>query len=263
MAGDAAAAARSFDEQLAAAVAGAQSAVSAAEAPEKTDEQIVEAIASAEAAAEANGIAPATRYAIDRVKIKWQRFVERFGATYGFDGRTPTMGIVTHFVTFMFQNRETWSALGRKGLGKAAFVSAAYHLPRFVFPELGYDGWVGLDPVQLATKSAPYRKSILEKHKALTVSSGDISGTGKGFEKRRWCRSLCLLAQDRMMEDTANLNATASNLAIVSFIDTTCSRSGDAPGRGVATVSERRDGSFGAQTSAPRRRARSARFAAR
>ena len=61
MAGDAAAAARSFDEQLAAAVARAQSAVSAAEAPEKTDEQIVEAIASAEAAAEANGIAPATR----------------------------------------------------------------------------------------------------------------------------------------------------------------------------------------------------------
>ena len=53
MAGDAAAAARSFDEQLAAAVARAQSAVSAAEAPEKTDEQIVEAIASAEAAAEA------------------------------------------------------------------------------------------------------------------------------------------------------------------------------------------------------------------
>ena len=43
MAGDAAAAARSFDEQLAAAVARAQSAVSAAEAPEKTDEQIVEA----------------------------------------------------------------------------------------------------------------------------------------------------------------------------------------------------------------------------
>ena len=80
MAGDAAAAARSFDEQLAAAVARAQSAVSAAEAPEKTDEQIVEAIASAEAAAEANGIAPATRYAIDRVKIKWQRFVERFAA---------------------------------------------------------------------------------------------------------------------------------------------------------------------------------------
>ena len=37
MAGDAAAAARSFDEQLAAAVAGAQSAVSAAEAPEKTE----------------------------------------------------------------------------------------------------------------------------------------------------------------------------------------------------------------------------------
>ena len=49
MAGDAAAAARSFDEQLAAAVARAQSAVSAAEAPEKTDEQIVEAVASAEA----------------------------------------------------------------------------------------------------------------------------------------------------------------------------------------------------------------------
>ena len=87
MAGDAAAAARSFDEQLAAAVARAQSAVSAAEAPEKTDEQIVEAIASAEAAAEANGIAPATRVAIDQVKIKWQRFVERLGATYGFDGR--------------------------------------------------------------------------------------------------------------------------------------------------------------------------------
>ena len=127
MAGDAAAAARSFDEQLAAAVARAQSAVSAAEAPEKTDEQIVEAIASAEAAAEANGIAPATRVAIDQVKIKWQRFVERLGATYGFDGRTPTMGIVMHFVTFMFQNRETWSALGctRSCSRRSAFAASS------------------------------------------------------------------------------------------------------------------------------------------
>ena len=46
MAGDADAAARSLDEQLAAAVAQARTAVSAAEAPEKTDEQIVEAVAS-------------------------------------------------------------------------------------------------------------------------------------------------------------------------------------------------------------------------
>ena len=67
------------------------------------------------------------------------------------------MDIVTQFAAFMFHNRETWSALGRRGLGKQAFVKAAYMLARYVFVELGYEGWVGLDPVQLQAKSAPYK----------------------------------------------------------------------------------------------------------
>ena len=56
------------------------------------------------------------------------------------------------FGAFMFKNRERWSAAERKGLGRSAFLSAAYHLPKYIFVELAYDGWVGLDAVAPAER---------------------------------------------------------------------------------------------------------------
>ena len=89
MADEAGAPALSVEARLAAAVAQARAAEIAAAAPLRTDDEIVAEIDAANAAADANGIPSNTRVAIDQVKVKWQRFVARFGVTYGFDGRTP------------------------------------------------------------------------------------------------------------------------------------------------------------------------------
>ena len=130
---------------LAAALATAYAAMSAADAPDKTTEHILEEMATATQNAAEHGTVPGTRAAIDRMKRKWCRFVTQFGVRLGHvSGASPSLQFVRSFAAYMHNNRDRWSAVERKGLGYSAFISAAYHLPRYVFPELGYtkDGLV-------------------------------------------------------------------------------------------------------------------------
>jgi len=132
----------------------------------------------------------------------------------------------THDETVAELERERWSAAERKGLGRSTFLSAAYHLPKYIFVELAYDGWVGLDAVALEAKGFPFKRAMLDEAKRLVVGNGDLSCTGQVFEKRRWCAVLGSLAHDRMMEDVVNLTCVTSGLAVMSFVNATCARSG-------------------------------------
>ena len=130
------------------------------------------------------------------------------------------------FASFVFNNRKVWSAAGRKGCGKTTFLSAACHLPKSVFVELKYGGWVGLDAVALEAKSAPYKAAVLREYNRMVVGNGDVSSTRRIFEKKRWCGVLSNLAQDRAMEDTVNLTHTAMALTVIGVVEATCARAG-------------------------------------
>jgi hypothetical protein len=202
-------------------------ALSAVDAPDKTPEQILEEMAESTRNAAEHGTVPGTRAAIDRMKRKWCRFVAVFGVRFGYvSGASPSLEFVRRFVSFMHNNRDRWSAVERKGLGMSAFLSAAYHLPKYVFPELEYAGWSGLDSVALKLKGAPYKCAVLDEHKRIVVGSGELGSTGKVFEKRRWCSVLSNLVQDRVMTDTIFLTHSVTTLAVLAFVEATCARSG-------------------------------------
>jgi hypothetical protein len=168
---------------LATALAAVDAALSAADAPDKTPEQILAEMAAASRNAAENGTVPGTRAAIDRMKRKWCRFVVEFGARLGYvSGASPTIQFVLQFVSYMHNNRDRWSSFGRKGMGNSAFLSAAYHLPKYVFPELEYAGWDGLDSVALKMKGVPHKAAVLDERKRLVVGNGDVGSTGQVYQ---------------------------------------------------------------------------------
>ena len=202
----------------------ADAALRAVNAREKTTDQVLAEMAAASRNAAERGTPPGTRAAIQRMKNKWCCFVDECGAQLGFVA--PTIEFVLQFASFVFNNREVWSAAGRKGCGKATSLSAAYHLPKYALVELKYGGWVGLDAVALEAKSAPYKAAVLREYNRMVVGNGDVSSTGRIFEKKRWCGVLSNLAQDRVMEDTVNLTHTVMALTVIGFVEATCARAG-------------------------------------
>ena len=105
----------------------ADAALRAVNAREKTTDQVLAEMAAASRNAAERGTPPGTRAAIQRMKNKWCRFVDECGAQLGFVA--PTIEFVLQFVSFVFNNREVWSAAGRKGCGKTTFLSALGGVP--------------------------------------------------------------------------------------------------------------------------------------
>ena len=92
------------------------------DAPGKSVDEILAEAAEASRNAAAHGTPPGSRAKIDQMKRKWCRFVEMmrnagrcFEASEG-----PSVAFVLEFAAFLFNNRDIWSAAGRKGLGKRA-----------------------------------------------------------------------------------------------------------------------------------------------
>ena len=85
----------------------------AVNARKKSTDQVLAEMAAASRNAAERGTPPGTRAAIQRMKNKWCRFVGECGAQLGFVA--PTIEFVLQFVSFVFNNREVWSAAGRKG----------------------------------------------------------------------------------------------------------------------------------------------------
>ena len=179
---------------LATALATAAAAMSSADAPDQTTDQILEEMATATRNAADHGTVPGTRAAIDRMKRKWCRFVTQFGVGLGYvSGASPSLQFFRNFAAYMHKHRDRWSAAERMGLGYSAFCSAAYHLAMYVFPELGLEGWVDLDPVVLKMKGAPFRITMLGERKRLVVGNGDLRSTEKSLRKSggaAFCRTL-------------------------------------------------------------------------
>ena len=70
-----------------------------------------------------------------------------------------------------------------------------YMLAKFVFPKLGYPGWVGLSEHELKEKCEPFKYEVREHWKRLKRSSESMDSTLKPFVKTKWCDTAYFLAQ--------------------------------------------------------------------
>ena len=70
-------------------------------------------------------------------------------------------------------------------------------LAKFVFPKLGYLGWVGLSEKELTEKCEPFKYEVREHWKRLKRSSESMESTLKPFVKTKWCDTAYFLAQVR------------------------------------------------------------------
>ena len=89
---------------------------------------------------------------------RWRVFLDRYGEAAGFkEGDSPSIELVELFVTYSFKCRMRSSTSGKEGRGDSVDLHNRYLLAKFVFPYLGYEGWVGLSRAQLVEKSKPYQ----------------------------------------------------------------------------------------------------------
>ena len=70
-----------------------------------------------------------------------------------------------------------------------------YMLAKFVFPKLGYPGWVGLGEKELQEKCEPFKYEVREHWKRLKRSNESMQSTLKPFVKTKWCDTAYFLAQ--------------------------------------------------------------------
>ena len=68
-------------------------------------------------------------------------------------------------------------------------------LAKFVFPKLGYPGWVGLSEKELTEKCEPFKYEVREHWKRLKRSSESMESTLKPYVKTKWCDTAYFLAQ--------------------------------------------------------------------
>ena len=162
----------------------------------------------------------------EQVRNRWVAFVSKYGASLGFDERLePHPDLIKKFYAYCFRNRAEWSCVGRQGIGKSTCRLVDYYLS-YTFIQLNYVGWRGLSASQLLEKAKDLRLQLKNYYQKLVNATGNVDGTGKPFVKKRFCTVLRMISQDRIMEDTIQLNATVTQVAITSFIYATCTRPG-------------------------------------
>ena len=127
-------------------------------------------------------------------------------------------------------------------------------LAKFVFPKLGYPGWVGLSEKELTEKCEPFKYEVREHWKRLKRSSESMESTLKPYVKTKWCDTAYFLAQvgswcvrsadglvraqshlfagvawqDHCMQDKIESRLAVSQLAVMAFVRITCARAGSA-----------------------------------
>ena len=88
------------------------------------------------------------------------------------------------FSTYTYEHRESYSCVGRKGGGDLyGELQIPYMLGKFVFPLMGYEGWVGLSLAEVKAKNAPFCQELRDHWKALKVD--DEAPTGHESWRRR------------------------------------------------------------------------------
>merc|ERR1712216_1002301 len=140
----------------------------------------------------------------------------------------PDLKIAVACAEHAFANRDSWSSAGRQGMGDQWSLQLKYMLAKFVFPNLGYKGWVGLSAAELEAKALPFRLELTERWNELKNSDPNMGSTGKPFQKHKWCDLMYFTAQDHCMGSIFNDNEVlaAHRLACMGFVRATCSRGG-------------------------------------
>jgi hypothetical protein len=127
---------------------------------------------------------------------KWVRFLLVHGDEIGFkDTRSPTIKHVQRFTTYCFCTRDVVSAIGREGMGDSYELQIRYMLAKFVFVNLGYQGWTKLTPHEIYEKAEPFKFAVREQWLRLKRSDAELSSTLKPFVKTKWCDTAYFLAQ--------------------------------------------------------------------
>ena len=206
----------------------AEEAAGKAAAFRPTTESTLERIRAAEEQAEEHGDSVKQSAQADVLMRKWLRFLLIVGGEYGFkDGDAPSLELVKHFTTYCFVTRDNVSSIGREGMGDSYELQVRvcervsercmceqararervdaltawcvwqirYMLAKFVFPKLGYPGWVCLGEHELKEKCEPFKYEVREHWKRLKRSNESMESTLKPYVKTKWCDTAYFLAQ--------------------------------------------------------------------
>ena len=123
-------------------------------------QQLRDEAAEAERRALACGaLSPKTSQLVQSMASRWCDFLVVHGDAYGYDPAIgPTIKLAVQFQTHGFSERvDKFSVLGEEGMSDTwGRLHVPYLLAKYVFPRLGYPGWVGLSVAALREKTAPY-----------------------------------------------------------------------------------------------------------
>lgn len=176
------------------------------------------------------GLAPKTLSAVSSLANKWTEWMDTHGHEYGYEvGAAPTLEQARRFQTHGYYERSIeYSSVGAEGMGDSwGRLAVPYLLPRYVFPYLQFEGWVGLGVAERNEKVRPFLLELKENWdnlKSTVVRAG--TGNGRSFKKERWPDGLLYVAQDACMGDTLRVNRAVMRLAVLGFVKVTCSRPG-------------------------------------
>jgi len=135
------------------------------------DQLRAEAAEAERLAAETGGASVKTSRAVLSLKTKWELFIDVHGSSYGFDSRAPTVELAAHFITHAYSERQTYSPTGAQGMSDSWGERVVpYLLAKFVFPLMKYEGWVGLNALELLQKQKPFSIELRRHWQSLKAS---------------------------------------------------------------------------------------------
>ena len=124
-------------------------------------------------------------------------------------GGAPTVEDAKRFATYMYEERSTYSCVGRRGGGDSyGQLQIPYMLAKFVFPMMGCEGWTGLTTAEAKAKNVTFKDELREHWKALKVQ--EETPSRRDLVKKKWDDQLYFMAQDVCIADTLRPNRAPS-----------------------------------------------------